>query len=65
MKILEQVRPARYMICFEILEPTRFSYILALIPRYVRVNTLTWSTEEAVETFLSRGYTLSNPMEFT
>ncbi|GJE94873.1 class I SAM-dependent RNA methyltransferase [Phanerochaete sordida] len=33
------------------------------IPRYVRVNSTCWSTEEAVKTFISRGYRLSNPFE--
>ncbi|EKM58071.1 uncharacterized protein PHACADRAFT_139688 [Phanerochaete carnosa HHB-10118-sp] len=33
------------------------------IPRYVRVNTTCWSTEEAVKTFISRGYQLSGPFE--
>lgn len=33
------------------------------IPRYVRVNTTCWSTEEAVKTFISRGYRLSSPFE--
>ncbi|ESK92331.1 nucleus protein [Moniliophthora roreri MCA 2997] len=33
------------------------------IPRYVRVNTLLWSTEAAVEYFVSRGYRLSGPFE--
>ncbi|THG98187.1 hypothetical protein EW026_g3957 [Hermanssonia centrifuga] len=31
------------------------------IPRYVRVNTTCWTTEEAVESFLSRGYTMTGP----
>ncbi|KAL0577649.1 hypothetical protein V5O48_004338 [Marasmius crinis-equi] len=33
------------------------------IPRYVRVNTLLWSTEEAVKYFVSAGYTLSGPFD--
>lgn len=33
------------------------------IPRYVRVNTTCWSTEQAVKTFISRGYKLSSPFE--
>ncbi|KAK7044180.1 hypothetical protein VNI00_007900 [Paramarasmius palmivorus] len=33
------------------------------IPRYVRVNTLLWSTEEAVEHFVTQGFTLSGPFE--
>ncbi|KAI0784165.1 S-adenosyl-L-methionine-dependent methyltransferase [Abortiporus biennis] len=35
----------------------------AKIPRYVRVNTSCWSTDEAVQTFISRGYSLSGPFE--
>ena len=38
----------------------RFS---ASIPRYVRVNTSLWSTEDAIQYYLSRGFTLSNPMD--
>ncbi|CAL1716825.1 unnamed protein product [Somion occarium] len=33
----------------------------AKIPRYVRINTSCWSTEEAVETFIARGYSLDGP----
>ncbi|KAH9936049.1 S-adenosyl-L-methionine-dependent methyltransferase [Amylocystis lapponica] len=33
----------------------------ALIPRYVRVNTLCWTTEQAIEMFVSRGFQLSGP----
>ncbi|KAI0312107.1 S-adenosyl-L-methionine-dependent methyltransferase [Amylostereum chailletii] len=33
------------------------------IPRYVRVNTLKWTTEEAVETFTSRGFKLGDPLQ--
>ncbi|TFK27172.1 S-adenosyl-L-methionine-dependent methyltransferase [Coprinopsis marcescibilis] len=35
----------------------------ASIPRYVRVNTSLWSTEDAIQYYLSRGFTLSNPMD--
>ncbi|KAG6899090.1 hypothetical protein C0993_000994 [Termitomyces sp. T159_Od127] len=35
----------------------------AHIPRYVRVNTLAWSTDEAVESLISRGFTVSDPFE--
>lgn len=35
----------------------------ANIPRYVRVNTTCWSTHEAIETFISRGYELSDPIK--
>ncbi|KAG6862002.1 hypothetical protein C0995_008189 [Termitomyces sp. Mi166 len=35
----------------------------ARIPRYVRVNTLAWSTDEAVESLISRGFTASDPFE--
>ncbi|KAG5645556.1 hypothetical protein DXG03_005831 [Asterophora parasitica] len=35
----------------------------ARIPRYVRVNTLGWSTEEAVKSLISRGFTASSPFE--
>ncbi|TFY57482.1 hypothetical protein EVJ58_g6994 [Rhodofomes roseus] len=34
----------------------------AQIPRYVRVNRNCWTTEEAVETFASRGYELADPL---
>ncbi|PCH42320.1 S-adenosyl-L-methionine-dependent methyltransferase [Wolfiporia cocos MD-104 SS10] len=33
----------------------------ASIPRYIRVNTSCWTTEEAVHTFKSRGFELSDP----
>lgn len=33
------------------------------IPRYVRVNSTCWTTEQAVKTFISRGYSLSGPFE--
>ncbi|KAI0346581.1 S-adenosyl-L-methionine-dependent methyltransferase [Trametopsis cervina] len=33
------------------------------IPRYVRVNTTCWNSEDAVQTFISRGYVLSGPFE--
>ncbi|KAG5651744.1 hypothetical protein H0H81_007597 [Sphagnurus paluster] len=35
----------------------------ARIPRHVRVNTLAWSTEEAVKSLISRGFTASDPFE--
>ncbi|KAF9818583.1 hypothetical protein IEO21_02688 [Rhodonia placenta] len=35
----------------------------ALIPRYVRVNTACWTSEEAIQTFISRGYQLSGPFQ--
>ncbi|KAG6844961.1 hypothetical protein H0H87_002075 [Tephrocybe sp. NHM501043] len=35
----------------------------AHIPRYVRVNTLAWSRDEAVRSLISRGFTLSDPFE--
>ncbi|KAG6854394.1 hypothetical protein C0991_007385 [Blastosporella zonata] len=35
----------------------------ARIPRYVRVNTLAWSTDEAVKSLISRGFTVSDPFE--
>ncbi|KAG6909943.1 hypothetical protein DXG01_014212 [Tephrocybe rancida] len=35
----------------------------ARIPRYVRVNTLVWSTDEAVKSLISRGFTVSDPFE--
>lgn len=35
------------------------------IPRYVRVNTTRWTTEEAIQAFISRGYVLSGPFEHT
>ncbi|KAG6850690.1 hypothetical protein H0H93_009848 [Arthromyces matolae] len=35
----------------------------ARIPRYVRINTLAWSTEIAVQSLLSRGFTTSDPFE--
>jgi len=31
------------------------------IPRYVRVNTACWTTDEAIESFTSRGFELSDP----
>jgi hypothetical protein len=37
----------------------------ARIPRYVRVNTLLWTTEEAIQAFGLRGYVLSGPFEAT
>ncbi len=37
--------------------------LIANIPRYVRVNTTCWSTHEAIETFISRGYELSDPIK--
>ncbi|KAI0087310.1 S-adenosyl-L-methionine-dependent methyltransferase [Irpex rosettiformis] len=33
------------------------------IPRYVRVNTACWNTEDAVRSFISRGYVLSGPFD--
>lgn len=44
--------------------PTR-QYITtpAKIPRYVRVNTTCWNTEDAVQTFIARGYVLSGPFD--
>ncbi|KAI0767919.1 S-adenosyl-L-methionine-dependent methyltransferase [Irpex lacteus] len=33
------------------------------IPRYVRVNTTCWNTEDAVRSFVSRGYVLSGPFD--
>ncbi|KAF5382066.1 hypothetical protein D9615_004285 [Tricholomella constricta] len=35
----------------------------ALIPRYVRVNTLVWSTDEAVKSLITRGFTASSPFD--
>ncbi|OBZ72222.1 25S rRNA (cytosine-C(5))-methyltransferase rcm1 [Grifola frondosa] len=35
----------------------------ALIPRYIRVNTNCWTIDEAVQAFISRGYTLTGPFE--
>ncbi|GLB40515.1 putative class I-like SAM-binding methyltransferase superfamily, RsmB NOP family protein [Lyophyllum shimeji] len=35
----------------------------ARIPRYVRVNTLSWTTDEAVESLITRGFTVSKPFE--
>ncbi|KAF8222089.1 S-adenosyl-L-methionine-dependent methyltransferase [Tricholoma matsutake] len=35
----------------------------AQIPRYVRVNTLAWSLEEALESLVDRGFTLASPFE--
>lgn len=36
---------------------------LAQIPRYVRVNTLAWSLEEAVKSFVDQGFVLASPFE--
>ena len=33
------------------------------IPRYIRINTLCWSTEEATQAFINRGYVLSGPFD--
>lgn len=33
----------------------------ALIPRYVRVNSILGTTESVIENFVSRGFTLSDP----
>ncbi|TFK40253.1 S-adenosyl-L-methionine-dependent methyltransferase [Crucibulum laeve] len=33
------------------------------IPRYVRVNASVWTVEEAIESFISKGFTLSNPFD--
>ncbi|KAI0701330.1 S-adenosyl-L-methionine-dependent methyltransferase [Cytidiella melzeri] len=33
------------------------------IPRYVRVNTICWDTEEAIRAFVSRGHILSGPFD--
>lgn len=44
-------------------EEIRLTHIAEKIPRYVRVNTACWSTEEAVKTFICRGYRLSSPFE--
>jgi len=35
------------------------------IPRYVRVNTICWTTEDALRTFTTRGFVLSGPFEQT
>lgn len=35
--------------------------IIALIPRYVRVNTSMWSTDAAIQEFTTKGFTLSDP----
>lgn len=35
----------------------------AQIPRYVRVNTLAWSLEDALKSFVDRGFTLTSPFE--
>lgn len=37
----------------------------AKIPRYARVNTSLWSTDEAIKYFVSQGYSLSSPFEFS
>lgn len=33
------------------------------IPRYVRVNTAVWTTEDAVKWYISRGFQLTGPFE--
>jgi putative methyltransferase len=35
----------------------------ARIPRYVRVNTTLWTTEEAIQFYESRGFLISGPFE--
>ncbi|KAH9966239.1 S-adenosyl-L-methionine-dependent methyltransferase [Lactifluus volemus] len=35
----------------------------ARIPRYVRINTLKWTTDEAIRTFRNNGYDLGDPLE--
>ncbi|KAJ3917093.1 S-adenosyl-L-methionine-dependent methyltransferase [Lentinula edodes] len=35
----------------------------ALIPRYVRINTTLWTIEEAIQYFISKGFTLENMLE--
>ncbi|RDB26149.1 25S rRNA (cytosine-C(5))-methyltransferase rcm1 [Hypsizygus marmoreus] len=35
----------------------------ARIPRYVRVNTLNWPTEEAIKSLISQGFSVSSPFE--
>jgi 25S rRNA (cytosine2278-C5)-methyltransferase len=35
----------------------------AQIPRYIRVNTLAWSLDEALESLRDQGFTLGNPFE--
>lgn len=39
------------------------TFLLAQIPRYARVNTLLWNTEEAIKYFLARGFTLGAPLD--
>jgi 25S rRNA (cytosine2278-C5)-methyltransferase len=35
----------------------------ARIPRYVRINTLAWTIEEAIQSFLTCGFELSGPFD--
>ncbi|KAI0261510.1 S-adenosyl-L-methionine-dependent methyltransferase [Gloeopeniophorella convolvens] len=35
----------------------------AQIPRYVRINALKWSVDEAIPTFQAKGYALGNPLD--
>ncbi|KAJ3990152.1 S-adenosyl-L-methionine-dependent methyltransferase [Lentinula detonsa] len=37
----------------------------ALIPRYVRINTLLWDIDEAIQHFVSKGFTLKNILQIS
>lgn len=42
---------------------TNIACSLVRIPRYARVNTTLWTTEEAISSYTSRGFVLSDPFD--
>lgn len=62
---LAQAEDARVGKAFSSYKPLNLSHqalFSAQIPRYVRVNTALWSTDDAVSWYSSHGYTLSAPL---